>query len=81
MMSINLCDIHILNIINCDYCYIIHGISKLVAIILLQNIYLAGKVKHYKNWMSITTFEAVNLLRILIFYKWNKLKGILRKKI
>ena len=38
MMSMNLSNIAILKIENADYCYIINGISKDKAIILLQNI-------------------------------------------
>ena len=43
MMSMNLSDIAILNIVGADYCCIISGISKSEAIKLIQNIDLTRK--------------------------------------
>ena len=43
MMSMNLSDIHILNIRSTDYCCIFSGIRKIEAINLMQNIYLTKK--------------------------------------
>ena len=58
MMSMNFSDIAILNIKGSDYCCIISGISKREAMKLLQKIDLTEKI-------SVTIFEAVNLLQIL----------------
>ena len=46
MISMNLGDIAILNIKGADYCCIISGISKSVAINLMQNIYLTKKSRN-----------------------------------
>ena len=59
MMSMNFSDIAILNIKGSDYCCIISGISKREAMKLLQKIDLTEKI-------SVTIFEAVNLLQILV---------------
>ena len=55
----NFSDIAILNIKGSDYCCIISGISKREAMKLLQKIDLTEKI-------SVTIFEAVNLLQILV---------------
>ena len=49
MMSMNLCDITILNIKGSDYCCITNGISKSEARNSMQNADLAKKTKHYRT--------------------------------
>ena len=44
-MSMNLSNIAILNIKDADYCYIISGITKNEAIMVMQNVDLATKTR------------------------------------
>ena len=53
MISMNLCDIYILNIKNADYRRFISGISKREAIKLLQNIDLTEKRETLKLKMNM----------------------------
>ena len=48
MISMNLCNIAILNIKSADYCYIISGISKNDAINLIQNADIIENMEYYK---------------------------------
>ena len=57
IMSMNLRDIAILNIISADYCCIIRRISKGEVINLMQNADFSKKVEHYKEYKFIITYK------------------------